>query len=273
MALWDILGKAAGLPLYKLLGGAVREFVPTKYSVSGLGPASAAEIAVWAVEQGFSRDEGQGRDRAGGGPGPGAGGARGGRAGGAPGGGRQRRLGAAGGDPNPALEEFDVFFVEQPVAPLDVAWLADVRAHARVPIMADESVATPQDALALIRAGAADVLSLYLGKGGGIGPARTVAAVAEAAGLACTIGSNLELGIGNAAMIHLALATPAIAAGGVPVRHPQPLLLRGRPPGRAPAHRGGPGAPVRAPRAGRGAGPGQGAALPRGVLMTPHVAP
>ena len=98
------------------------------------------------------------------------------------------------------------------MAPLDVAWLADVRAHPRVPIMADESVATPQDALALIRAGAADVLSLYLGKGGGIGAARTVAAVAEAAGLACTIGSNLELGIGNAAMIHLALATPAIAA-------------------------------------------------------------
>src|SRR5207244_655140 len=53
MALWDILGKVAGLPLYRLLGGPVREFVPTKWSISGLEPARAAEIAVWAVEQGF----------------------------------------------------------------------------------------------------------------------------------------------------------------------------------------------------------------------------
>lgn len=33
-----------------------------------------------------------------------------------------------------------------------------------------------------------------------------------AAGLVCTVGSNLELGIGNAAMIHLAMATPAVDA-------------------------------------------------------------
>ncbi len=53
MALWDILGKVAGLPVYRLLGGAVREFVPTKFSVSGLEPPQAAAIAAWAVEQGF----------------------------------------------------------------------------------------------------------------------------------------------------------------------------------------------------------------------------
>src|SRR5262249_47180737 len=39
MALWDILGKATGLPVYRLLGGKVREFVPTKWSVSGAEPA------------------------------------------------------------------------------------------------------------------------------------------------------------------------------------------------------------------------------------------
>ena len=41
-------------------------------------------------------------------------------------------------------------------------------------------------------------------------------AVAEAAGLVCTVGSNLELGVANAAMIHLALATPAIDADTFP---------------------------------------------------------
>src|SRR5204862_3529559 len=53
MALWDIAGKAAGKPVYELLGGKVREFVPTKWSVSGVEPAPAAEIARWAVTQGF----------------------------------------------------------------------------------------------------------------------------------------------------------------------------------------------------------------------------
>jgi muconate cycloisomerase len=78
--------------------------------------------------------------------------------------------------------------------------------------MADESIYTIQDAMAVIRAGAADVLSLYIGKGGGIGPGRKVASVAEAAGLTCTIGSNLEMGVASAAMIHLAMATPGIGA-------------------------------------------------------------
>src|SRR5437764_6731969 len=54
MALWDIAGKAAGKPVYELLGGKVREFVPTKWSVSGVDPEKAAEIATWAKGQGFA---------------------------------------------------------------------------------------------------------------------------------------------------------------------------------------------------------------------------
>ncbi len=213
MALWDILGKAVGLPVYRLLGGPVREFVPTKFSVSGAEPEKAAEIAAWAVSVGFKAmkvkvgidpESDVARVRA----------VREAV-------GQDVRLGVdanGGWLPRMAIQtirrlyEFNIFFAEQPVPPLDVAWLADVRRHVQVPIMADESVFNLQDAMAVVRAEAADVLSVYVGKGGGIGPARKIAAVAEAAGLTCTIGSNLEMGIASAAMIHLAMATPGIGA-------------------------------------------------------------
>lgn len=217
MALWDILGKVANLPVYRLLGGPVRDFVTTKYSVSGLPPAQAAEIAAWAVEQGFRTmkvkvgiepDEDVARVaavREAIGP--------------------DVRLGVdanGGWSPRvaiqtiPRLYEYNIFFAEQPVPDLDVEWLADVRRQVKVPVMADESVYSPQDATAIIRAGAADILSVYVGKGGGISGARKMAAIAEGAGLVCTIGSNLEMGVASAAMIHLGMATSAIAAEDFP---------------------------------------------------------
>ena len=58
--------------------------------------------------------------------------------------------------------------------------------------------------------GAADVLSLYPGKHGGIRPTQHIARIAEAAGVPCTIGSNLEREVATAAMAHVAVSTPNI---------------------------------------------------------------
>lgn len=208
MALWDLAGKAAGRPLYELLGGRVRDEVTTKWSVSGQPPDRAAEIARWALGRGFramkvkvglGAEEDEARVaavRAVVGP--------------------DFKLGvdANGGWGDPAtalaaisaLKPHRVAFVEQPVWAGDPDEMAAVRRGAGVPIVADESVYSLADARQLARAGACDVFSIYVGKAGGLGPARQIADFALERGLACTIGSNLELGVGSAAMIHLGLA-------------------------------------------------------------------
>jgi len=105
------------------------------------------------------------------------------------------------------FEKLDVALFEQPTRRGDHAAMAEVRRRSGIPIMADESVFTPQDALEVIRHGAADVLSLYPGKHGGVRATQQIAKMAEAAGLPCTIGSNLEREVATAAMAHVTVAT------------------------------------------------------------------
>ena len=143
---------------------------------------------------------------------------------------------ANGGWPTPeiAIETINqlcdlcqIYFAEQPVPPGNPATMAEVRRNVSVPIIADESVYTLDDAKILARAEAADVFSIYVGKAGGIGPARAIAEFAQSVGIKCTIGSNLELGVGSAAMIHLALSAPGIDADTYPCDIIGPLFYEG----------------------------------------------
>lgn len=104
------------------------------------------------------------------------------------------------------MEKFDIQFVEQPVLAEDIKDLAFVRRNSPIPIMADESVHSPADALRLIRAEAADMFNIKLMKCGGILQARKIASVAEAAGLPCMVGCMSESGIGIAGAAHFAAA-------------------------------------------------------------------
>ncbi|MFQ5826529.1 MAG: mandelate racemase/muconate lactonizing enzyme family protein [Dehalococcoidia bacterium] len=101
--------------------------------------------------------------------------------------------------------------VEQPVPRWDVDGMARVRRASRIPIIADESAPTPQDAFKIARAGAADMFLLKVMRSGGFKCAKEIVAVGQAAGMPSFPCSMTELGIGTAANIHFAASTPGLA--------------------------------------------------------------
>jgi muconate cycloisomerase len=217
MALLDLQGQTLGVPLYKLLGGrdatSAERGIRLKFVVGAVEPPVAAERAQRMVERGWTtikvkigRHEHPRIDVE-----------------------RLREVRDAIGpnvmltvDANggytvdqalwllPHLEQLEIALFEQPTRRGDHRAMAAVRRRSSVPIMADESVFKPLDALDVIRAEAADVLSLYPGKHGGIRATQAIAHLAEAAGVVCTIGSNLEREVATAAMAHVATATANI---------------------------------------------------------------
>jgi muconate cycloisomerase len=103
-------------------------------------------------------------------------------------------------------EEFGILLCEQPVAGAES--LARVAERIEAPVMADESAWTVHDILELHELRAAECFSCYVTKPGGLHRARQQAELAAALGMACDIGGSIELGIGNAANLHLGAALP-----------------------------------------------------------------
>jgi muconate cycloisomerase len=208
MALWDILGKALDTPVYALLGGKVRERVPLSYSVPFGEPSAMADYARERVREGHrtikvkvgnepARDvEAVRRVREAVGPGV------------------RLRVDANMAWPTAkeairlirAMEPWDLELVEQPLPARELDAMAEVRRAIGVPLMVDESIRTPRDAMEVIRRGAADIANVYVSEAGGLLNASRIFALCEAAGMPCMIGSMPEFGIGTAAQIHLGVA-------------------------------------------------------------------
>lgn len=98
-----------------------------------------------------------------------------------------------------ALQDAGVDLIEQPIVKENHRGLARLRERFIVPIMADESVATPEDAFDLACLGSADVFALKIAKSGGPMAVLKVAAIGEAAGIALYGGTLLEGSVGSIA--------------------------------------------------------------------------
>ena len=107
------------------------------------------------------------------------------------------------------LADLHLDFVEQPVAAGDVLGLAELRGHG-VPIFADESIYSTSDLTRLIDARAVDGVSLYIGKSASLEAFAANARIAAAFGIEVVVGSNAEMGVGAAAMIHMAASSPTL---------------------------------------------------------------
>ncbi|MBI3941492.1 MAG: hypothetical protein HY326_00635 [Chloroflexi bacterium] len=108
------------------------------------------------------------------------------------------------------LEKYDLEYIEQPLPRWDLDGMSRLCAALDTPVMADESAFTPEDVITLIKFRAADLINVEPCKSGLAG-AKRIAAIAEAAGLSCTVGSMLEMGLGTAAHLHFACATRCVS--------------------------------------------------------------
>ena len=103
------------------------------------------------------------------------------------------------------LAGFDLELVEQPVA--DLADLARVRRRVAVPVAADESLRTLEDARRLAALDAADAVVVKVQPLGGV---RAALRVIEAAGVPAIVSSLYETSVGLAAGVALAAALPEL---------------------------------------------------------------
>lgn len=104
------------------------------------------------------------------------------------------------------MEDYNLEFLEQPLPTWDLKGYQKLCAALDMPVLIDEGVYTPHDLITLIKFKAVDAVNIKILKTGLTG-GKQIAAIAEAAGLPCIVGSMFETGIGTAASLHFALSS------------------------------------------------------------------
>lgn len=208
IACYDILGKASQLPVYMLLGGRKKEQPSIPKVLSILEPEEVAQQALKAKAEGYREIKmklGIDHEK------------------------DIERVAAVRNvvgeqmlirlDVNQGwesvqnaqqmmrkLEPFNISWVEQPIAAMDVSMFRSLKEKSTIPLMADESMVTAQDLRTLTEHRSVDYINIKLMKSGGIYPSYKLATQAELFGMKCQIGSMVESSIASAAGFHVALA-------------------------------------------------------------------
>lgn len=209
MAMWDLMGKATGQPLYKLLGGAVRKKIELA-ACMGIRPYDEAKtIARQYLEQGFTTLKTKAGRKA------------------------EEDLDMVRGirdgvgdrlklriDPNQGyapevafplakdLEKYNLEYFEQPMPQSLIGEAARLRKHTRTPIGLNESITTPEIVLQILQLHAADVILPDTYQCAGILGVKKVSALAAAAGVTCVFHCAHDLGLKTAAMLHVVASSP-----------------------------------------------------------------
>ena len=99
---------------------------------------------------------------------------------------------------------FDNLSIEQPLPYADLEGAAFVRAHAKVPVILDESVWSPEALMQIVRMGACDRMVMKLNRIGGFFPALQAISICESAGIGVSIDTNPYTMLGDTAVCHIA---------------------------------------------------------------------
>lgn len=212
IALYDLYGQLYNAPLYKLLGG-FRKEITTDITISVNDPEEMVRDSISAIKRGYrtlkikvGKDSKKDLER------------------------MKAIRQAVGYDvdlridanqgwkPKEAVKllremedsDLKIEFVEQPVAAHDVDGLKFVTDNISIPVLADESIFSPLDALNILQKRAADLINIKLMKTGGLYNAIKICSLAEIYGVECMIGCMLEAKVSVTAAVHLACAKSVI---------------------------------------------------------------
>jgi L-alanine-DL-glutamate epimerase-like enolase superfamily enzyme len=215
LALWDLNGKAMGVPVYKLLGGAYNLKIPVSYTLSIDTPEVMTENTLKMMQYGYQTfvvkighgpiEEDISRVRL--------------IRKAVPPGIKIRLDANAAFDVKSAIivlgaiKDLDVEYIEQPIPPGNIEGLKKIAAATDIPICIDEGLEQISDAINLVRSNAVRIFNIKIPQCGGLWLSKKIAAVAAGAGIPCICGGRMTLEITRQASRQFAVSTPQTCYG------------------------------------------------------------